>query len=190
MANEIFTEVKFFDLTKEGKAKLAELIDKAGVEHGERSFGELFLDDTQTADDAKNIAWSIDNLGTKWAFITDYEDTYLHLNSAWNSPMTGIGRLVEQLAEVSEGLQTAVSYDDGTNEIGGYLFQGADLVDEYYIDGDVLTELFEDEHKDILKMVDEDGDLTEEGDDYFYENIYEFIHDTHVTNVNDMLENN
>lgn len=109
MANHVNTYVHFESINAAAAAKLEELYSRIRNEGNNKWFSDMWGIDPVISDEYQ---WNIDNVGSKWCYVDDVGEDFIHLVSAWSYPEEGIIWLVQELAKVDPNVIAYVTYED------------------------------------------------------------------------------
>lgn len=184
MANHVNWTISFYRINDQAKKRWSELTSKLTKEDGDHGlwFGDLFLkEDLSNSEEVKDFEWTVNNIGPKWNYIEDYDETGCFGVSAWGAPQEGLQKLLEEeLAPLDPNMITTISYEDeAPNFYGVNAYLGSELEDYREVDWDEMRELIIERDVELEGKWDEDeGDwVDEESYDIFYERLYEFVAD-------------
>lgn len=138
MANNVYTNISFYELSDAGKTRLEGILSR--YDDGNLA---TIIDgfDQKEAD----YDWYITNVGSKWAYIEEHGDGYISIVSAWSPPMSAIEFLLQSVNEVDPEFVASVSYtDEMPNFAGVAVYAGGDSgvaeIDSAEWDGDEIIE--------------------------------------------------
>jgi len=141
MANHVSFSISFHKINEAAKAKLDQLykqVDDNKQVDGEGTFNDLLQ---ATEKQAEDWDWRIENVGSKWCNLTDWDDSGIHGYSAWDAPVEGLQRLLNILSVEDPNMVTTFTYEDEMpNFIGAYVYEGNDLIDGAQDDSDEITD--------------------------------------------------
>ena len=141
MANHVSFSINFHKINDAAKAKLDQLykqVDDNKQVDGEGTFNDLLQ---ATEKQAEDWDWRIENVGSKWCNLTDWDNDSIHGYSAWDAPVEGLQRLLNILSVEDPNMVTTFTYEDEMpNFIGAYVYEGNDLIDGAQDDSDEITD--------------------------------------------------
>ena len=176
MANNVTFKVSFEQINEAAKKRLREMFSR--FQDNDCNFGDMFVDGKEgspTYEETNSRSWYLDNVGSKWCYLEEYDEEGLFGRSAWAAPWEGLHWLADQLGELDPELLMNVSYEDeGPNFVGWMVFDGVDLWDEGVEDDDAL--------RDIVSKYSPDTNLDDE--DEFHDAIWESVDDWQRDNFN------
>ena len=196
MANHVNTYVNFERINDAGKAVLEQLYSRIRPRDDkyERNHYEWFPDiwglDTDITD---KYDWTIDNIGPKWCYFEDRQETEFHLVSAWSPPIQGLQWLFDRIGEVDNNFIASVQYDDeGLNFYGAQVYTSEGVSNEFEDDYDELLNDLTDSVEELKQLKENHTDEEEEWTDsdefhdifndnawtYTSDRQYEFIRET------------
>jgi len=193
MANYVNFCVNFEQINEAATAKLKELYGRIRNEPDSHAwFSDMFVEGDLSYEDTGKYSWTTANIGPKWCYLEDYDETMFNGTSAWIYPEDGIIKLLEILYELDPFLITTVTYEDeGPNFAGCAIFQGDEQFDGFEDDYDEIREgvihasevLTEDSWDD-----DEEEWADDEAEDRFNDELWEFINDRQMEVINSVVE--
>jgi len=179
MANHVSFSINFHKINDAAKAKLDQLykqVDTNVQVDGEGTFKDLLQ---ATENQSNDWDWQIENVGTKWCNLTDWDNDSIHGYSAWDAPVEGLQRLLNILSVEDPNMITTFTYEDEMpNFIGAYVYEGNDLIDGAQDDSDEIrgTVIYLSEdltHDDYDE--DECEWSSQEKEDIFYDELWEAV---------------
>jgi hypothetical protein len=176
MANNVSFRVSFEQINKAATERLKELYSR--FQDDDWNFGDMFVDGEEgspTYEETNSRSWYLDNVGSKWCYLEEYDDDSFFGRSAWAAPSDGFHWLAEQLGELDPDLLMNVSYEDEMpNFVGWAVFDGPDFWDEGIAE--------EDEIREIVSKFSPETNLDDE--DEYHEALWESIYDWQRENFN------
>ena len=176
MANNVTFKISFEQINKAAKERLRKMFSR--FQDNDCNFGDMFVDGEEgspTYEETNSRSWYLDNVGSKWCYLEEYDDDYLFGRSAWAAPSDGLHWLAEQLGELDPELLMNVSYEDEMPNFAGWaVFDGPDFWDEGIAE--------DDEVRDIVSKYSPDTNLDDE--DEYHEALWESIYDWQRENFN------
>jgi len=182
MANEVSTSVKFHQINDAAKDRLKEIYSRIR-EQDRKWFGDIWVDGTDGSpsySETEQYTWTTMNMGPKWCYFEDYDDTGFYTSSAWSYPAEGIQWLLSQLAEVDPNIITSVSYqDESPNFAGVWVYEGAEEYDGYEESWDEIRDRIMKQNPELYEGWDEDDEdwKDEHYQDLFNDNLWSSIDD-------------
>ena len=83
MANNVTFKVSFEQINKAAKERLKEMFSR--FQDNDCNFGDMFVDGKEgspTYEETNSRSWYLDNVGSKWCYLEEYDDDYLfHLST-------------------------------------------------------------------------------------------------------------
>ena len=128
-------------------------------------------------DDELTRDWMCDNVGAKWAYAQDWDESFLNVQSAW-SPVAQFAEYVSaQISAVDPDAILTMTYEDEFyNFVGVARFEHGEEVFDSHIEYDELLERLRNNVSELAELWDEDEeDWTDE--DAAQDLISEYIHD-------------
>ena len=181
MANNVRCAVRFVNIDEAGKEKLQSLYSRIRRTEGSLWFGDLWVAPGGDIDyeETNTRSWYTDNVGTKWCYFDEFDNDYFVTQSAWDWPSDGVEWVVTQVAKAQPNIVAEVQYDDEMpNFVGAAVFTKDGLYEDFQLDYDELRLGIMDEHEDIAaEWNDEEEEFSEEGNDLFYDVLYDYIND-------------
>ena len=139
-------------------------------------------EDTKALYDAEEWSLLIEEIGTKWCYVFDYDDEQsISFESAWGTPSDLLERIAKEITEADPNVILSYSSEDECpNWVASGVFADGELYDEETIDSDEFNDL------GIKVWWDEDEEGAEEPDDFepTWEELYNLLDD----NVTGMIE--
>lgn len=139
-------------------------------------------EDTQALYDAEEYSLLIEEIGTKWCYVFDYDDDQgISFESAWGTPSDLLERIAKEITEADPNvILSYTSEDEGPNWVSSGVFADGELYDEAIIDSDEFNDL------GIKIWWDEEEEGAEEPIDFepTWEELYNLLDD----NVTVMIE--
>ena len=180
MANYVNFTVNFDQINEAATAKLKELYARIRNEESSHAwFSDMFVEGDLTYEDTGKYEWTTANIGPKWCYLEEFDETYMSGTSAWCYPEEGITMLLEILEEFDPNIITSVTYEDECpNFAGCAVFEGSDQVDGFEDDYDEIRQyvIQDSEHlNEDSWLEDEQEWADDEAEDTFNEEIWEFI---------------
>ena len=182
MANHVNWTISFYRMNDQAKKRWSELTAKLTKEDGDHGlwFGDLFLkEDLSNSEEVKDFEWTVNNIGPKWNYIEEYDETSFFGVSAWGAPIEGLQKLLEEeLAPLDPNIISTITYEDeGPNFYGCTAFLGSELEDDREVDWDEMRELVIENNEELQgKWNEDEGDwIDDESHDTFYDCLYEFV---------------
>ena len=185
MANHVTTRIEIAqgnDAAHEAMTKINErhLGIKETWEHQVPAFA--MWEDTQALYDAEDYSSLLDEIGTKWCYVFDWDDDQaISFESAWGTPSDLLERIAKEITDADpHAILSYTSEDEGPNWVSSGVFADGELYDEETIDSDEFSDL------GIKLWWDEDEEGEEEPDDFepTWEELYNILDD----NVTGMIE--
>jgi PAS domain-containing protein len=181
MANNVNTLVYFQEISEEGKSRLAELCSRIRKEDGYREwFADMFVDGQEGSpiyEQTETYDWMVENVGSKWAYVEDYEEEMLRVISAWSAPLNGIEWLSREIGKVDPNVIIHVQYEDEMpNFIGCAVYDRDGQYEMWEWEWEEIREIMHSEIPELLEHWDaeeEEGD--EEYNDMLFDNIWEMV---------------
>jgi hypothetical protein len=179
MANHVNFHVTFHQINDAAKAKLNEMYARIRKENNYQWFSDMFVEGDLTYEETEKYTWTTENIGPKWSYLEDFDESGFQGDAAWSAPDTGLEKLLTILEELDPKIITSMTYEDeGPNFVGWYVYEGSSCYDcdeeeweeirERVInDSEVLTEESWDD--------DEEDWVDEEASDAFNEELWETI---------------
>jgi hypothetical protein len=170
MANHVNTNVDFYRITDEGKAKLQEMISRVRKDQNYEWFSDLWVDGEKgspTYEESMQYSWTCENVGPKWCYFDEVEDTRFRLTSAWNYPEAGLAWLSRQIGKVDPTvIMTATFEDEMPNFYGVGVFTADGVYDAVLIEYDELVDDLNAQYPELLELYDEEQDPTDQSEEY------------------------
>jgi hypothetical protein len=183
MANFVNTNVYFAELNEDGEKELQKILSRVREPRensDQRCFGDIFVDGkdgSPSYEETETIAFMHDAVGPKWCYFEDIEDNSFRTVSAWSWPQEGLEWIFEKLSDVDPNFIAVVTYEDESpNFIGASVYTAEGLYDDYEESYEELVAIMLERFEELNEHWDEEEEeFTEEGNDIFYENLYEVI---------------
>lgn len=180
MANYVYSRIEFERISESGKEVLKNLFSRLSRDsNGTMWFEDIFNDGSNESfeEDKNTHDFMYNNVGAKWCYVDDLDETSISTTSAWAWPENGFEWIFEQVGKVDPDFIGTVTYEDEMpNFIGAAVYTADgpyDYVEESYDD---LVELLKQEHQELNEHWDEDEECFDsEGDEIIFENIYDLI---------------
>lgn len=181
MANHVYTSVNFENINQEAKAKLLELYSRIREDNDYEWFSDIMVDgsqDSPTHEMTNNLSWNIDNVGSKWCYFDDKDESSFRTTSAWSWPEEGVDWVISELTKIQPDLVTIVRYEDEMpNFYGACVYESNELVESFEESWDDIIDTLTETVEGLAEMWDEEEeDWTEEGRDLIMDNLYETIY--------------
>jgi hypothetical protein len=133
-------------------------------------------EDTKALADAKEWGELIDQIGSKWCFVEDWDDEdSITFTSAWSMPDSLIERIAEQIMEADpDAIVGYMADDEMPNWVACGVYADGEMWDEETIESEEYSD------HDIKLWWDEDEEGIEEPDDFEpdWEKLWELLDDT------------
>jgi len=172
MANNVTFKVSFEQINEAAKKRLKEMYSR--FQDNDCNFGDMFVDGKEgspTYEETNSRSWYLDNVGSKWCYLEEYDDDYFFGRSAWDAPSNGFHWLAEQLGELDPELLMNVSFEDeGPNFAGWMVFSGEEVWEEDYIEDHHFLEIVQESYPDVPT------DNSEEYEEVLWESIMNWQH--------------
>ena len=190
MANHVNFNIRFAEVNNEAKEVWKKLTGRLVKENYEYWMGDMWVyeDAGVSKDDVRQYSWTIENLGPKWCYITDFDEDGCQGYSAWSAPEQGLNWILAQMAKVDPKMITEFTYEDeGPNFFGAYVYEGEEVVDGAEWDWDELITLVIKDNSELEgKYNEEDQEfIDDESQDLFYEVMWETVHDEQSRIISD-----
>ena len=190
MANHVSSHLEFHGLTEEGSQKIKSIVDlmrsRCSDEH-EQSLCLAFFEDLYSENLDRN--WMCENVGAKWAYLTEYDGDTLHFLSAWSPVFEFVSYLVGQVNEVQDNFTATYSYEDEFYNFAGVSVYDQDgIYESIESDFECLQEEVFARFPDIREQWDEEEEEWRDDGDAFYEVFYEHVHDWQYNLEKDLLQ--
>jgi hypothetical protein len=183
MANYVNFCVSFDQINEAAKSKLKELYGRIRNEEGSHAwFSDMFVEGDLTYEDTGKYEWTTANIGPKWCYLEEFDETFMNGTSAWCYPEEGITKLLEILEEFDPDIITSVTYEDeNPNFVGCSIFEGSVQIDGLEYDYEEIIEVVI-EASEILNEDSWNSDdevwVDDEAEDVFQEELWETIHNS------------
>jgi len=192
MANHVHTSVEFQRINESAKNRLKELYSKVRQDSHYQWFGDIFQTDELSYEKLETYDWTIPNIGAKWCYFEDKDEDFFSTESAWDAPIDGIEKLLEDLSQYDNKMITVVRYEDEfPNFIGAAVYVGNRQIDSRQDESDEILEMAMERFPDDLKgkFDFETGEWeTEEAEDFWREVQWEFMVDLMDDFITETLE--
>lgn len=181
MANYVNFTVNFDQINEAATAKLKELYARIRNEESSHAwFSDMFVEGDLTYEDTGKYEWTTANIGPKWCYLEEFDETFMNGTSAWCYPEEGITKLLEILEEADPDIITSVTYEDeNPNFVGCSIFEGSVQIDGLEYDYEEIIEVVigasEILNEDSWNSDDEEW-VDDEAEDVFQEELWETLH--------------
>jgi hypothetical protein len=181
MANYVNFTVNFDQINEAATAKLKELYARIRNEESSHAwFSDMFVEGDLTYEDTGKYEWTTANIGPKWCYLEEFDETFMNGTSAWCYPEEGITKLLEILEETDPDIITSVTYEDeNPNFVGCSIFEGSVQIDGLEYDYEEIIEVVigasEILNEDSWNSDDEEW-VDDEAEDVFQEELWETLH--------------
>ena len=181
MANYVNFTVNFDQINEAATAKLKELYARIRNEEDSHAwFSDMFVEGDLTYEDTGKYEWTTANIGPKWCYLEEFDETFMNGTSAWCYPEEGITKLLEILEETDPDIITSVTYEDeNPNFVGCSIFEGSVQIDGLEYDYEEIIEVVigasEILNEDSWNSDDEEW-VDDEAEDVFQEELWETLH--------------
>ena len=191
MANHVSFSINFHKINDAAKAKLDQLykqVDTNVQVDGEGTFNDLLQ---ATENQSNDWEWRIENVGSKWCNLTDWDNDGIHGYSAWDAPVEGLQNLLNILSVEDPKMITTFTYEDEMpNFIGAYVYESNEMIDGAQDDSDEIrgTVIYLSEdltHDDYDE--DECEWSSQEKEDIFYDELWEAVNQRQQELIDDGL---
>lgn len=185
MANHVTTRIEIAEGNEAAHEAMANInkrhLDiKETWEHQVPAFA--MWEDTQALYDKEEYSLLIEEIGTKWCYVFDWDDEQsISFESAWGTPSDLLERIAKEITEADPNvILSYTSEDEGPNWVSSGVFADGELYDEEHIDSDEFNDL------GIKIWWDEEEEGSEEPDDFepTWEELYNILDD----NITGMIE--
>lgn len=204
MANHVSFNVWFREINDEAKARWKEMTENLKSDNYEYWMGDLWVDGKEgspTEEQVRQYDWTTDVIGTKWAYINDFDEDSFQGYSAWSAPEEGVSKILEELAKLDPNMITSMTYDDEMpNFVGWSVWLGDQLEDGCEDDDEEIREAVFAQNPEIAEhwdhdndewKCDEDGDMLDESyeaEDQFRDVMYEVINDMQEEGIDEAIK--
>lgn len=197
MANYVNTSVTFHKINDQGKKVLEELYSRVRKDNKHEWFSDIFVDGQEgspTYEESEKYDFTLDEIGPKWCYFQDFEEDFFNTVSAWSWPETGVEWIFDKVASVDPDFVAYVTYEDEMpNFIGACVYDKDGLVDALEDESDeIRNEIRDYMLEEVEGLVDEwnedEQEFTDEGDEIFNENMWEWISDRQMQFVHEVLD--
>ena len=196
MANHVSFSVNFVQINDAAKAKWKELSDRLVKSENNHEFwmGGLWVDGQEgspTMEETEQYAWTTENIGPKWCYIQDFDDTSFSGYSAWSAPEMGLIWILEQLEEYDPNIITSFYFEDEMpNFYGANVYEGSELFDGFEEEGDEIMQRVFSEHPEIKEMWDEEEEEWKDDDGWsaYTDVLYDIMHNVQDGTVTECVE--
>tara|TARA_R110000744_G_scaffold20277_2_gene53200 strand:+ start:3765 stop:4433 length:669 start_codon:yes stop_codon:yes gene_type:complete len=181
MANHVNFTVNFDQINEAATTKLKEIYARIRNEEGSHAwFSDMFVEGDLSYEDTGKYEWTTANIGPKWCYLEEFDETFMNGTSAWCYPEEGITKLLEILEEFDPNIITSVTYEDECpNFVGCVIFEGSQQVDGLEDDYEEIREYVitssEILNEDSWNSDDEEW-VDDESENVFQEEIWEAVH--------------
>ena len=181
MANYVNFTVNFDQINEAATAKLKELYARIRNEESSHAwFSDMFVEGDLTYEDTGKYEWTTANIGPKWCYLEEFDETFMNGTSAWCYPEEGITKLLEILEETDPDIITSVTYEDeNPNFVGCSIFEGSVQIDGLEYDYEEIIEVVigASEILNEDSWNSDDGEwVDDEAEDVFQEELWETLH--------------
>jgi hypothetical protein len=193
MANHVHTVVTFHRINDDGKKVLEELYSRVRKDQDYEWLSDIFVDGKEgspTYEETGKYTFTLENIGPKWCYIEEFDGEQIIMTSAWSWPSIGMEWVFEKVAEVDPDFIAYVTYEDEMpNFVGACVYDKNGLVDEYEDEFDDIQQIVINSTEGLIDEWDADAEeFTDEGNDIFYENLWEVISDMQMKKIHEILE--
>lgn len=190
MANYVSSHLQFHGLTEEGSQKLKSIVDLMESRSSDKSEQHLalaFFEDLASA--PLDINWMCENVGAKWAYLTEFDGDSLHFNSAWSPVFEFVSYLVGEISKSQENFMATYSYEDEFYNFAGVSVYDQDgIYESVESDFECLQEEVFIRYPDIREQWDEEEEEWRDQGDAFYDVFYEHVSDWQYNLEKDLLQ--
>ena len=181
MANHVNFTVNFDQINEAATTKLKEIYARIRNEEGSHAwFSDMFVEGDLTYEDTGKYEWTTANIGPKWCYLEEFDETFMNGTSAWCYPEEGITKLLEILEEADPDIITSVTYEDeNPNFVGCSIFEGSVQIDGLEYDYEEIIEVVigASEILNEDSWNSDDGEwVDDEAEDVFQEELWETLH--------------
>jgi len=193
MANHVNFSVNFEQINEAATTKLKELYTRIRDEKGSHQwFSDMFVEGDLTYEETSKYEWTTQNIGPKWCYFEEFDETSMFGTSAWCYPEEGITKLLEILEEFDPDIITSVTYEDECpNFAGCAIFEGSVQVDGLEDDCDEIRE-YVIQDSEVLNEdswnADEEEWVDDEAEETFQQEIWETINGRMIAIINRTVE--
>jgi hypothetical protein len=184
MANHVQWSLNFSSINEEAREYFLEMQKRVRKDNTYKWFGDLWVDNKEgspTYEESEKYEWTLDNIGPKWCYIDDMDDTYISGHSAWVQPEEGLNWLLSEIAKYDPNFVATFQYDDEMpNFFGAAVYQGEEcLTNEEWDWDELIKECCKKFPEEIGgKYNHEDGEWADEKSEDFYRDVmYEVMND-------------
>lgn len=184
MANHVITRLRIAEGNEAAHQAMVRINQKhqdikEAWEHEVPAFA--MFEDTLALYDAEKWAELMNEIGTKWCYVYDWDDEEsISFESAWGTPEALLERIAVEITDADpDAILEFTSEDEGPNWVSSGVYADGELYDEETIDSDEFPDL------GIKLWWDEEED-GEEPDDF--EPNWEALYDIMDENIGAMIE--
>ena len=188
MANHVSSCLNFVTISEEGKKvvkQITETIQSRDNDKYSSHLGFYFTEDLDTID--RNFM--CENVGAKWAYLTDSDDDFMAFESAWSPIEEFVEHVVAKVAEVDESVVARYTYEDEMpNFVGVQVYTKEGLYDAEELDNEELLEHYMAAAPELKEEYDaEEEEFTDKGYDILSDVQWECINDWQYTRSLEMM---
>ena len=190
MANHVSAYLSVRNISEEGQVVWDKIVSDLEAKRNENEY-EVHLGHFifENFDDDWDFNRMCDEIGAKWAYMTDADESGMAMYSAWSPCIEFCTYLAEQIGHVDAGVQLALTYEDEfCNFIGCAIFDAGGLEDQSELEGDEFVDMVLEDDDELRAHFDaEEREFDEEGQDMFYEVQWDRISDWQYNTLEAML---
>lgn len=159
-------------------------------QYNESWFGDILRNEDLNQEIVRNYDWMIENVGAKWAHIDDMDEVMMTGYSAWGHPEQGIINILRILSQYDPEMVTEVRYEDEMpNFFGVQVYRGFELVEASEYDSDEIQDMMFETVEGLRDEWDEEEDeLTESGNELWFENLFDVMNNTQDRDIDAIYE--
>ena len=189
MANHVSGYLSVRQISEEGQKVWDKTISKLEKSKSEGDYevhlGHLLFEDFEKDWDFHTMC---DEIGAKWAYATDYDESMISMYSAWSPCLSFVENLAIEIGKVDPDVQLVLTYEDEfPNFVGVATYNYEGTVCDNELDIDELLQICRNNDPDLEKLWDEENeDWMEDKEEEAYEILSEIQWDV----INEWQNNN
>ena len=174
MANHVNGYVSIRTISEEGQQVWDKIVSDLEAKRGEGEYevhlGHFIFEDFDNDWDFNRMC---DEIGAKWAYVTDMDESGMSMYSAWSPVGEFVDTVAKMIGEVDPSIQIVLTYEDEfPNFVGVATFTKDGLDTDNVLESDEIMVLMKMHEPELEELWDEDNEEWKD-EDRAWELIYE-----------------
>ena len=187
MANHVSGYLSVRTISEEGQKVWDKIISDLEAKKDESDY-EIHLGHYifENFDDDWDFNRMCDEIGAKWAYATDWDESGLSMYSAWSPCGEFASSVAQRIGEVDPSVQLVLTYEDEfPNYVGVCTYNKDGMVEDNCLESDELLEIVKEQQPELRELWDEEKEeWTDE------EKAWDLIYDVQWDIINEWQDKN